>query len=82
MRALVYRNEFGYPPSGHTLFRARTAVCTDWRARMGNAKGHVTPGDKAPDFTTLDDSGRRVSLADFKGKWVVLYFYPRADTPG
>ena len=40
------------------------------------------PGDKAPDFTTTDDSDRRVSLADFKGKWFVLFFYPKDDTPG
>jgi len=48
---------------------------------MSNVNSHVKPGDKAPEFTTLDDSGRRVSLADFKGKWVVLFFYPEADTP-
>jgi thioredoxin-dependent peroxiredoxin len=39
-------------------------------------------GDKVPDFTTLDDSGRPVSLSDFKGKSVVLYFYPKDDTSG
>jgi peroxiredoxin Q/BCP len=38
--------------------------------------------DKAPQFTSLDQNGEKVSLQDFKGKWVVLYFYPRADTPG
>jgi len=38
--------------------------------------------DKAPDFSLLDETGNKVSLADFKGKNVVLYFYPRADTPG
>jgi len=42
----------------------------------------VKAGDKAPDFTTLDDAGSRVSLSEFKGKWVVLFFYPKADTPG
>lgn len=36
----------------------------------------------APDFAVSDDTGRRVSLSDFKGKWVVLYFYPKADTAG
>ena len=39
-------------------------------------------GDKVPDFTTLDDSGHPVSLSDFKGKSVVLYFYPKDDTSG
>ncbi len=39
-------------------------------------------GTTAPDFTTTDDEGNSVSLADFKGKTVVLYFYPKDDTPG
>ena len=40
------------------------------------------PGDKAPDFTLPDQEGKPVTLSDFKGKNVVLYFYPKADTPG
>lgn len=36
----------------------------------------------APEFTTVDDEGKTVSLSDFKGKVVVLYFYPKDDTPG
>src|SRR5687767_2303451 len=39
-------------------------------------------GDKAPDFSVVDDSGKQVKLSDFKGKKVVLYFYPKDDTPG
>ena len=39
-------------------------------------------GDKAPDFTSKDQDGKTVKLADFKGKRVVLYFYPKDDTPG
>ena len=39
-------------------------------------------GDKAPDFTLNDQNGNPVSLADFAGKRVVLYFYPRDNTPG
>lgn len=39
-------------------------------------------GDKAPDFTSKDQNGKTVSLADFKGKNVILYFYPKDDTPG
>jgi thioredoxin-dependent peroxiredoxin len=39
-------------------------------------------GDRAPQFTLEDQDGNPVSLPDFKGKTVVLYFYPRADTPG
>lgn len=36
----------------------------------------------APDFTLQDESGKTHSLADYKGKWLVLYFYPKDDTPG
>ena len=39
-------------------------------------------GQKAPDFTLESDSGASISLKDFKGKRVVLYFYPKAGTPG
>ena len=42
----------------------------------------LKPGDSAPPFTLADQSGRNVSLSDFKGKTVVLYFYPKDDTPG
>jgi peroxiredoxin Q/BCP len=37
---------------------------------------------KAPDFTLPDQNGEPIALKDYKGKYVVLYFYPRADTPG
>ncbi len=39
-------------------------------------------GAPAPAFTLPDQNGRSVSLADFAGRWVVLYFYPKDDTPG
>ena len=39
-------------------------------------------GDKAPDFDLMADDGKQVRLKDFKGKTVVLYFYPKDDTPG
>lgn len=38
--------------------------------------------DKAPDFTLQDEDGKEVTLKDLQGKTVVVYFYPRADTPG
>jgi len=38
--------------------------------------------EKAPEFTLLDENGKSVSLTDYRGKNVVVYFYPRADTPG
>ena len=39
-------------------------------------------GSKAPDFSVLDHLGRTVTLAELRGKRVVLWFYPKADTPG
>ena len=38
--------------------------------------------DKAPDFSLPDENGEQVSLKDFRGQNVVVYFFPRADTPG
>lgn len=40
------------------------------------------PGDPAPDFTATTDAGETVGLSDLRGKKVVLYFYPKDDTPG
>lgn len=42
----------------------------------------LSPGDPAPDFTLEDDTGREVSLHDYRGRRVVVYFYPAAMTPG
>jgi peroxiredoxin Q/BCP len=44
--------------------------------------GVLQPGDEAPDFELPDQDGRPVRLSDLRGGPVVLYFYPRADTPG
>jgi peroxiredoxin Q/BCP len=44
--------------------------------------GHLNEGDKAPVFKGKDQHGKTVSLTDFKGKRVVLYFYPKDNTPG
>ena len=38
--------------------------------------------DKPPDFSLPDENGEQVSLKDFRGQNVVVYFFPRADTPG
>ncbi|HYD83196.1 MAG TPA: redoxin domain-containing protein [Opitutus sp.] len=38
--------------------------------------------DKAPDFTLLDENGNTVKLSQFRGEHVVLFFYPKANTPG
>lgn len=42
----------------------------------------IEPGEKAPDFTGKDQNGEEIKLSDYKGKKVVLYFYPKDDTPG
>ena len=43
---------------------------------------HLKKGDPAPDFTGTNERGETVSLADFSGKKLVLFFYPKDDTPG
>ncbi len=42
---------------------------------------HLKEGDQAPDFSTVDENGNAISLSDFKGKKVILYFYPADNTP-
>jgi thioredoxin-dependent peroxiredoxin len=43
---------------------------------------HLKEGDAAPDFSASNEKGQTVHLADYKGKKLVLYFYPKDDTPG
>src|SRR5262249_60079603 len=52
------------------------------RARGEPMATKIAEGKRAPDFTLEDANGKRVSLADFKGKDVIVYFYPKDDTPG
>jgi peroxiredoxin Q/BCP len=42
----------------------------------------LTTGKKAPAFKGLDQNGNKISITDFKGKKIILYFYPKDDTPG
>jgi len=42
----------------------------------------LQPGDQAPNFTSKDEQGQTVSLSDYKGKKLVIFFYPKASTPG
>lgn len=42
----------------------------------------LDPGTKAPPFALPDQDGRVVSLADFRGRWLLLWWYPKAATPG
>ncbi len=43
---------------------------------------NLNQGDKAPEFTGINQDGKKVSLSDYKGKKVILYFYPKDNTPG
>lgn len=42
----------------------------------------LEPGIEAPDFTLPDQDGNQVRLSDLRGRWVLLWWYPMADTPG
>lgn len=50
--------------------------------RHMSGQTRLAVGDKAPDFTLTDDTGKSVSLSDYRGRSVVVYFYPAAMTPG
>ncbi|MFW5766991.1 MAG: thioredoxin-dependent thiol peroxidase [Bacteroidota bacterium] len=45
-------------------------------------KKTLAPGDKAPDFTGIDQNNNKISLSDYRGKKLILYFYPKDNTPG
>lgn len=49
---------------------------------LAGADAIPAAGTRAPDFSLMDQHGQDVTLADFRGKWIVLYFYPKNDTPG
>jgi thioredoxin-dependent peroxiredoxin len=51
-------------------------------AYAASAQTKLVVGDKAPDFSGKDQDGNQISLQQFKGKKVILYFYPKDDTPG
>lgn len=52
------------------------------KSSIKKTKGLSGPGSKAPDFSLKSDNGESIKLSDYKGKKVVLYFYPKDDTPG
>jgi thioredoxin-dependent peroxiredoxin len=52
------------------------------RLFSGSSIATPTPGSTAPDFTLSSQEGSSVSLKEYRGKWVVLYFYPKDQTPG
>lgn len=51
-------------------------------ALAGAGAAELTVGTPAPDFRLTDQNGETHSLADYRGRWLVVYFYPRDDTPG
>jgi peroxiredoxin Q/BCP len=54
-------------------------------SKQATPAGHtdlIDPGSPAPDFHLPDQSGKVHALPDYRGKWIVLYFYPRDNTPG
>ena len=53
-----------------------------WRVNAHIERQRPQPGDAAPAFSLPDQNGRTRSLDEFLGSWLVLYFYPRDDTPG
>lgn len=50
--------------------------------KNSNNMGYLKVGDTAPDFTAKNQDGKDIRLSDFKGQKVILYFYPKDDTPG
>ncbi|GAB2676456.1 thioredoxin-dependent thiol peroxidase [Nocardia goodfellowii] len=53
-----------------------------WVTVLGVTDKRLSPGDTAPAFTLPDADGNEVSLADYRGRKVIVYFYPAASTPG
>jgi peroxiredoxin Q/BCP len=65
-----------------TLLFGMSALILVAGAALYAADTAPAEGTKAPDFTLQSQEGKSVSLKDFRGKWVVLYFYPKDMTPG
>jgi peroxiredoxin Q/BCP len=83
--ARVYLGRGGVEDGGRhgapTILRRRHGCDPRWRPLQADAMA-IQEGKPAPAFTLRDASGKAVSLADFAGKNVILYFYPKDDTPG
>jgi cytochrome oxidase Cu insertion factor (SCO1/SenC/PrrC family) len=73
-------------PALHWIYNASVSVTGTlrfvWKMIAGGGGGMLKPGDAAPEFDVTDHNGRRVKLSDYRGKKVVLWFYPKASTPG
>lgn len=64
------------------LLIASVVVLAFVMIRASHAANAPQPGQAAPDFNLPDQHGKLHRLADYRGKWLVLYFYPKDDTPG
>ena len=53
-----------------------------WRMSAFASRNLPRVGNAVPDFELPDQHGKKRSLAEFRNQWLVLYFFPRADTPG
>jgi peroxiredoxin Q/BCP len=65
-----------------TLILVALAAATFGFTSIGIANAQVTVGEPAPEFELSDQDGRLHSLEDYREQWVVLYFYPKDETPG
>ena len=63
-------------------FVSNPPISSKLRLTLMAMQTHLKEGDAAPDFSAAASGGGKLSLADFKGKNVILYFYPKDDTPG
>jgi peroxiredoxin Q/BCP len=64
------------------LAAVAVSAATPAPAPVAGVAAKPKAGDVAPAFTLVDQNGKKHSLADYKGKWVVVYFYPKDQTPG
>lgn len=65
-----------------TLRRAQMTAAAPLRYKWRIGEHGMEKGDQAPDFSLPDQNGKLVSLKELRGKTVVLFFFPKADTPG
>jgi hypothetical protein len=79
MRVVDARRRFPY-----LHYNRRVSLAGKLRFVLNSFRGGrmLNVGDEAPDFEVTDHRGRKVALHDLRGRKVVLWFYPKADTPG
>lgn len=75
---------FGFSINTFVYHKSRILASFECRVQLNILiiMTHLKPGDSAPNFTGKDQHGNTISLSDYKGKKLVVYFYPKDDTPG